>query len=125
MVKLVCGHKYKKTMSYLEKLKEAFKTGILDRYGIMGVEALRKATPVDTGLTARSWEYRIERTKTGVSIVWNNTNIQNGCPIAIILQYGHATRNGGYVQGVDYINPALEPIFRQIARDMWEEVIAK
>lgn len=96
--------------------------GNLDKYGRAGVAALSAATPKDSGETASSWEYEIKRTKTTVSIVFNNTNIQNGVPIAIILQYGHATNNGGYVEGVDYINPAIKPIFERIANDAWKEV---
>ena len=107
---------------YLERLKEGFNLGILNRYGEEGVKALADATPKDTGLTSRSWEYKIVRGEGSVSITFNNTNFQNGVPIAIILQYGHATRNGGYVQGIDYINPAIRPIFERIAEEAWEEV---
>jgi hypothetical protein len=86
------------------------------------VEALSAATPVDTGLTASSWTYDIVQTKDSVTINFNNTNIQNGCPIAVILQYGHGTRNGGWVQGRDYINPAIQPVFDKIANEAWKEV---
>lgn len=113
---------FKKLNGYLERFKEGLHFGTLDRYGEEGVQALATATPKDTGLTASSWEYRIVHGKGNVSITFNNTNIQNGVPIAIILQYGHATRNGGYVQGIDYINPALRPIFERIAEEAWEEV---
>lgn len=107
---------------FLEKTLEAAKLGNLDKYGRMGVEALLAATPVDTGLTARSWYYEIERKNGQVSINFCNSNIQNGIPIAVILQYGHATGNGGWVEGRDYINPALRPIFDEIAESAWEEV---
>lgn len=113
---------FRKLNGYLEKLREGFNIGILDKYGNEGVEALAAATPKDTGLTAGSWRYRIVRGKESVIISFDNTNIQNGVPIAIILQYGHATRNGGYVQGIDYINPAVRPIFERIAEEAWEEV---
>lgn len=113
---------FKKVSGYFEKFREGLKLGILDRYGNEGVEALAAATPKDTGLTAGSWRYRILHGKGSVSITFDNTNIQNGVPIAIILQYGHATRNGGYVEGIDYINPALRPIFERIAEEAWEEV---
>lgn len=113
---------FKNLTGYLERLKEGLKIGTLDRYGEEGVRALADATPKDTGLTAASWEYKIIRTEGSVSITFNNTNFQNGVPIAIVLQYGHATRNGGYVQGIDYINPALRPIFEKLAEDAWEEV---
>ena len=96
---------------------------ILNKYGKRGVEALKEATPKDTGLTADSWEYKIvEEANGNMKIEWHNTNIQNGCLIAILLQYGHATRNGGYVQGQDYVNPAIARIFGQLADDAWKEV---
>lgn len=95
----------------------------LSKYGEMGVQALRDATPKRTGETANSWYYEIEQTADGVSIVWNNSHVEGGyANIALLLQYGHGTRNGGYVQGIDYINPALAPIFEQIAKSAWEEV---
>jgi hypothetical protein len=108
--------------SFLERAKEAVHIGNLDRYGQEGVAALASATPVDSGLTANSWYYKIERNNGSVSITFYNSNIQNGVPIAIILQYGHGTRNGGWVQGRDYINPAIQPIFDKIANEAWEEV---
>lgn len=108
--------------SFLERAKETIKFGDLDKYGREGVAALESATPVDTGLTAKSWHYEIIRTKESVSISFNNSNIQNGVPIAVILQYGHGTRNGGWVEGRDYINPAIQPIFDRIANEAWKEV---
>lgn len=113
---------FSKTMSFLERAKESVKLGTLDRYGREGVAALSSATPVDTGLTARSWYYKIERDKNTATISFFNSNIQNGVPIAIVLQYGHGTRNGGWVQGRDYINPAIQPIFDKIANTAWKEV---
>jgi hypothetical protein len=113
---------FSKLSRFFERAKEVVHMGNLDKYGRAGVAALSAATPKDSGETASSWEYEIKRTKTTVSIVFNNTNIQNGVPIAIILQYGHATNNGGYVEGVDYINPAIKPIFERIANDAWKEV---
>ena len=106
----------------MERAKEVVRVGDLDKYGREGVAALASATPVDTGLTANSWQYKIEQKKGSVSISFYNTNIQNGVPIAVILQYGHATRNGGWVQGRDYINPAIQPIFDKIANEAWREV---
>lgn len=111
-----------KVDGFLEKALESARLGNLDKYGRRGVEALSAATPVDTGLTARSWYYEIERKNGRVSINFCNSNIQNGIPIAVILQYGHATGNGGWVEGRDYINPALQPIFDEIAESAWEEV---
>lgn len=107
---------------YFDRVKGVFNVGILNKYGEEGVEALRSATPKDTGLTADSWTYKVSHSKDSISISFDNTNFQNGVPIAIILQYGHATRFGGYVQGIDYINPALRPIFERIAEEAWEEV---
>lgn len=107
---------------FLEKAKDTVKIGDLDRYGREGVNALAAATPVDSGLTASSWYYKIERGNGSVSISFHNSNIQNGVPIAVILQYGHGTRNGGWVQGRDYINPAIHPIFDKIANNAWKEV---
>lgn len=95
---------------------------VLDKYGKRGVEALRDMTPVDTGLTANSWFYEIIQNENGVSVVWNNSNVNDGVNIALILQTGHGTRNGGYVVGVDYINPALQPIFNELAEAAWKEV---
>ena len=95
---------------------------VLDKYGQMGVEALAASTPKDSGKTAQSWTYEIERTKERTSISWLNTNTNNGVNIAIILQYGHGTGTGGYVQGRDYINPAMRPVFDEIAEQAWREV---
>lgn len=107
---------------YLERVKEAAKLGILDKYGREGVAALSSATPVESGKTASSWYYEIKRQNGSVSITFNNSNINKGVPIAIVLQYGHGTGTGGWVQGRDYINPAIRPIFDRIADDAWKEV---
>lgn len=114
---------FSKTYLFLEKAREVMHLeSILDKYGKAGVAALASATPKDTGLTASSWYYKINKSDAGVEIVFCNSNIQNGVPIAIIRQYGHATGTGGWVEGVDYINPAIRPIFDQIAHDVWKEV---
>jgi len=113
---------FTKLTRYLERVKEVAKIGDLDKYGREGVAALASATPVDTGKTASSWKYKVEHKNGSVSIVFYNTNIQNGVPIAIILQYGHGTRNGGWVEGRDYINPAIQPIFDKITESAWREV---
>ena len=94
----------------------------LDKYARAGVSALVSATPIDSGKTADSWDYEIHQSRGSVSINFTNSNINDGVPIAIILQYGHGTRNGGYVQGRDYINPAIRPIFDKIANEVWKEV---
>lgn len=113
---------FKKLSGYLERVKEVVKLGKLDRYGQEGVNALASATPVESGETAASWGYKIERGDGGVSIIFTNSNINQGVPIAIILQYGHGTGTGGYVEGRDYINPAIQPVFDRIAKEAWEEV---
>lgn len=113
---------FSKLSRYFERVREAAKLGVLDKYGREGVAALSSATPVKTGKTAASWTYEIERQNGSVSIVFHNTNINKGVPIAIILQTGHGTGTGGWVQGRDYINPAIQPIFDKIADSAWKEV---
>lgn len=113
---------FAKLTRYLERVKEVAKIGDLDKYGRAGVAALASATPVDTGKTASSWNYKIERNNGSVAITFNNTNVNKGVPVAIILQYGHGTCNGGWVEGRDYINPAIQPIFDKITEDAWREV---
>jgi len=114
--------KFTKLTQYLTSVKDAAKFVNWDDYGKEGVFALASATPVDTGKTARSWRYKVTQANGRVTISFYNTNIQNGVPIAIILQYGHATRNGGWVEGRDYINPAIQPIFDKLAKQAWREV---
>lgn len=113
---------FSKTIQYLEKVRESVQLKNLDKYGREGVAALASATPVDSGETANSWHYEITRTNGSITISFYNTNIQNGVPIAIILQYGHGTRTGGWVQGRNYINPAIQPVFDRIAEHAREEV---
>lgn len=122
MIKFRQKGNFSKFDSYTERLLEVVKLGKLDKYGREGVEALMSVTPRDTGKTAESWYYTITRKKNKVTISFNNSNIPDGVPIAILLQYGHATGNGGWVEGVDYINPALQPIFDKIAKKAWAEV---
>lgn len=113
---------FSKLTRYLEKVKEAVRVGNLDKYGREGVAALASVTPVDTGNTAGAWYYEISHTKGSSAIYFCNSNINKGVSIAIILQYGHGTRNGGWVQGRDYINPAIQPVFDRIADEAWKEV---
>lgn len=113
---------FSKLSRYLERAKNVVRLGELDKYGRAGVAALASATPRDSGETANSWYYEIVRQAGSVAIEFHNSNIQNGVPIAIILQYGHGTGTGGWVQGRDYINPAIQPIFDNIANDAWREV---
>lgn len=114
---------FKNTERFLKRANRFSIDQLLERYGQEGVEALRATTPKDTGLTANSWYYKVKKETDRITITWSNSNIQNGVPIAVILQYGHATRNGGYVEGIDYINPAMRPIFDRIAARAWEEVM--
>lgn len=113
---------FSKTMKYLSKAKNPIDINDLHRFGKEGVAALSAATPVETGLTANSWFYEIEKNDGSISINFCNSNIQNGVPVAIILQYGHGTRQGGWVQGRDYINPAIQPVFDRMTNEAWKEV---
>lgn len=111
------------TTKFLLNAKKRSPVEILRRYGQAGVTALAAATPVDSGKTAASWDYSISDDGNNYKITWTNSNVNNGSLIAILIQYGHGTRNGGYVQGTDYINPAIKPIFDNIAEAAWREVI--
>ena len=114
---------FSKTIKFLNKVKNVKISNILSKYGKIGVTDLSQATPKDSGVTSRSWNYKIEVNNDNASIVWYNTNVVKGVNIAVILQYGHGTRNGGWVEGRDYINPAMKPIFDKIADQVWKEVI--
>lgn len=113
---------FSNSIGFLNKIKRMRVRNMLEDCGREGVEALREATPKDTGLTAASWSYEIEENKAGYVLRWNNSNVNNGVNIALILQRGHGKRNGGYVAGVNYINPALAPIFEKIKEKALEEV---
>lgn len=125
MIKLTTTGNFDKTNKFLKRASTWSKNVNLDVYAKRGVAALSSATPVDTGLTASSWYYRIDRKDGLISITFLNSNINKGVPIAIILQYGHGTRNGGWVEGRDYINPAIRPIFDELADAAWKEVTGK
>ena len=113
---------FSKTNKYLRDVKEAARVKILEEYGERGVSALSSATPVDTGLAATSWYYKVSRGETGSRIEFFNSDVENGFPVAIMLQYGHGTGTGGWVEGRDYINPAIQPIFDELAEEAWKEV---
>lgn len=113
---------FSKTIRYLGKVKKGVNLSDLERYGREGVAALSSATPVDSGLTAQSWYYEITEKNGTIAISFCNSNIQNGVPIAIIIQYGHGTGTGGWVEGRDYINPAIRPLFDKILKNVWREV---
>lgn len=113
---------FEKTIKHLNRMREITKQNIFDKYGKLGVTALASATPVASGKTASSWTYEIQNKGSRTDLIWKNSNINKGVNIAIILQYGHATRNGGYVQGIDYINPVIKPIFEKMAKELEREV---
>lgn len=114
---------FNKLEKFFQRIKEEQFFDKLNKYGQMGVDALASATPVDSGTTANSWSYEIRREDAGPIIYWSNSNINKGVNIALILQTGHGTRNGGYVQGRDYINPAIQPVFDTMLNELWEEVV--
>jgi hypothetical protein len=122
MIKFTTTGSWSRSEAWLDRLHrgDMFKT--LDKYGKMGVEALAAATPVDSGLAASSWSYKVSVSRTHASISWLNTDTADGVPVVILLQYGHGTGTGGYVQGRDFINPAIKPIFDQISNDVWKAV---
>lgn len=122
MITIKVNGDHKKTYEYLKKMSRSKHMELLRNYGQRGVDALASATPVDSRLTARSWVYEITKSKGVYSIVWSNTNVNDGINIAVIIQYGHATKGGGWVQGRDYINPSIQPIFDEITNEIWRQV---
>lgn len=125
MIHVTSSGNFDKTKHFLEKLVHGDIYSDLDRYGQMGVEALAAATPIDSGRTAESWHYRVINRSHQKGIEWYNSNIDGqGTPVAILIQYGHGTGTGGYVAGRDYINPAMRPLFDEIANDIWKKVNA-
>lgn len=113
---------FSKLNNFLERIKGVVKMSNLDKYGEEGVKLLSNMTPKDSGKTASSWYYKIKRDNNSATISFLNSNINDGVPIAIILQYGHGTNNGGWVEGIDYINPTIQPFFNKIADEAWREV---
>ena len=122
MIKLTQKGDFHNTEKFIKKVLGEEWVSILDKYGREGVDALSNATPKDTSLTASSWSYGIRRNGDNISLEWYNSNRNKGVSIVIILQYGHATGTGGYVEGIDYINPALQPVFEELAERVWKEV---
>ena len=125
MISLTSKGDFRKTEKFMKNARTKKLMSILKQYGEEGVAALMVATPLDTGRTASSWRYEIKVENNCIRLVFHNDNIQNGVPIAIILQYGHGTGTGGCVQGRDYINPAIQPVFDKIANSAWKEAIIK
>lgn len=122
MIKFEAKGDLRRTKRYLRAVKNINFNRLLKDYGERGVEALQASTPKDTGKTAESWFYEIRKTRDSVSIYWNNTNTSLGIPVVILLQYGHGTRNGGYVRGIDFINPTIRPIFEEMTNTLWKEM---
>lgn len=122
MIEVTAKGDFGKTEKFLDKMSKFEFLNLLNHYGLVGENALASATPVSSGLTASSWTFAIEQKGKHYTIVWHNTNIQNGFPVAIMIQYGHGTGTGGWVEGYDYINPAIQPIFDQIADEVWKQV---
>lgn len=123
LIRITSKGDFSNTFRFLNKMSKFEINKILEKYGQMGVNALSDATPVDSGATASSWGYEISLKKEGATIHWTNTHQNKGVYIAVILQYGHGTGTGGYVQGRDYINPAIRPVFDKIAEEAWMEVV--
>lgn len=123
MIQCTVRGDFKKTNSFLKRIMKLDFSSLLKKYAEEGVEALFNATPIKTGKTAASWDYEIVKGRDTVSIFWTNSNLENDVPIAVILDYGHGTANGGYVQGRHYISPAIQPVFDKIANSAWKEVI--
>lgn len=113
---------FKKTEKFLEHAKEAAKMHMLEEYGRRGVAALQAATPIDTGKTSESWFYKVIKRNGYYAIQFHNKNVQDGVNIAVVIQYGHATKSGRWVEGRDYINPAIQPLFDRLADEAWKEV---
>lgn len=122
MIRFKYSGSFENTEHFFKKAGKSDYLRALERYGQAGVEALSSATPTESGKTAASWGYEIVRKRNGYSIYWTNSNVNNGVSIALILQYGHGTGTGGYVQGIDYVNPAIRPIFESLANEAWKEV---
>lgn len=121
-IKITHKGNFDRNTRFLNRLREKRYFSILEEYGKKGVEALSAATPVDTGRTAESWSYNVDKTGSGYEISWYNNSQNKGISIVILNQYGHATRNGGWVKGIDFINPAIQPIFERMADEIWREV---
>lgn len=122
MIKIRQKGDFTLTKTFFKKVSDKNLSSVLSKYGEIGVKALSAATPVDSGLTASSWYYEVEQTRTSAKLVWKNSNINKGVNIAIMLQMGHGTGTGGWVEGRDYINPAMQPVFDKISEELWKEV---
>jgi len=122
MIKVTQSGNFNSAEKFLKKNRDTIILSVLNKYGALGVRSLAVGTPTSTGATAESWFYQIEKKNEQYLLSWHNTHMAGGIPVVILLQYGHATRNGGYVQGIDFINPAIRPVMEQIATDAWKEI---
>lgn len=122
MIKVKTKGDWSKTFRFLKKATKLSLPYILDKYAKIGVDMLSQATPVDTGLAASSWNYKVEQWDGKSKITWYNSDIENGYNVAILIQYGHGVNGGGYVQGIDFINPAMKPVFDDMVEALWKEV---
>lgn len=124
MISVSVSGSFDKTTNFLKKLQKLEIEKIISAQAQRGVEALSRATPVDSSRAASSWDYAVKKSSKGVTITWTNSDIENGYPVVVMIQYGHGTGTGGYVQGIDFINPAMRPIFDEIAQTVWRAVIS-
>lgn len=122
MINIESQGSFENTENFLKRMSRSDIVSVLNRYGNEGVNALANATPTDSGLTAQSWRFEVVKDRGGYSLIFRNTHVHSGRPVAILIQYGHGTGGGGYVQGRDYINPVIRPLFDRIANDVWKEV---
>lgn len=124
MVSIKHRGSFSKTTKFLTHAKSNTIYQIMRKYGELGVSRLESMTPVDTADTAHSWSYKLKVGERSAKITWSNSNFNDGAQIAILIQYGHTTKNGGWIEGRDYINPALRPVFDQMANEVWKEVVS-
>lgn len=122
MITISSKGSFSNTEKFLKRSIISNYNSIFEKYGKEGVRLLSSATPVDTGKTSESWAYEVKKSKSGISIEWSNSNVVNGVQIAVIIQYGHGTQNGAYIQGQDYINPVIKPLFDILTNDIWKDV---
>lgn len=125
MISMTVKGDFKETTDFLKSIKERRQYHLLEQYAKEGVEALKEATPKRSGLTSESWGYEIKQTSNKITITWTNDNFNQGVPIALVIQYGHGLPQGGYIQGIDYINPAIQPIMERMSNEIWREVTKK
>ena len=122
MIEIESKGSFKNLEAFLDKMSKPTIREILSQYGRKGVYALSTATPSESGISAESWDYKVDVRKGSYSITWTNSNVVDGVPVVILLQYGHATGTGGYVEGYDFINPAIKPVFNTISEEAWKAV---